>query len=134
MDRRQFTVGLVATLAAGSQAIAASIPAPKSGMGLILFYRPRRALAAAIRFQVNTSSAAVGNLSNGSVIAFHAPPGAYTFSVSTPSVAGGDTISVDLQAGQTAFIRADMRAGWPAGRGKFIRMPDEQARSEISKI
>ncbi|MBE1293329.1 MAG: DUF2846 domain-containing protein [Rhodobacteraceae bacterium] len=134
MLRRQFTFGALALLAGATSAQAAQVPAPRSGQGLIMFYRPRRAMAAAIRFDVNSSSGPVGNLSNGSVIAFHAPPGNYAFSVSTPSVAGSNSITVDLQAGQTAFVRADMRAGWPAGRGKFIRMPDDQARAEIAKI
>lgn len=134
MQRRQFTFGALACAVSSTPGHAAQVPAPRNGQGLIMFYRPRRAMAAAIRFDVNSANGPVGNLSNGSVIAFNAPPGSYTFFVSTPSVAGSNSIAVDIRAGQTAFIRADMRAGWPAGRGKFIRMPDDQARAEIAKI
>jgi len=133
MNRRIFLLTTAAALM-GSTAQAAAIPTPKSGMGLIVFYRPRRAMAAAIRFQINTSSAPVGNLANGTLIAFHAPAGSHTFSVSTPSISGSDSITVDLTAGQTAFVRADMRAGLPAGRGKFARMDPATAQAEIAKL
>ncbi len=133
MNRRMFLLSTVAMLTGASDQ-AATVPAPKSNMGLIVFYRPRRAMAAAIRFQINTSAAPVGNLANGSMVAFHTPAGSHTFSVSTPSIAGSDSITVDIAAGQTAFVRADMRAGLPAGRGKFIRMDPSTAQGEIARI
>ncbi len=134
MNRRAFGFGLIATATYVGSATAATIPSPQSGKGLIMLFRPRRAMGAAIRFQVTTAHAPVGNLSNGSVIAFQAPPDQHIFTVSTPSVTGSDAITVDIKAGETAYIRADMRAGWPAGRGKFLRMHADQARAENAKI
>lgn len=134
MHRRPFILAVLASAAFAGATRVAEVPAPRDGMGLIMLYRPRRAMGAAIQFQVNNASAPVGNLSNGSVIAFHAPAGQHVFTVATPSVGGSDSIAVDLRAGETVFVRADMRAGWAAGRGRFVRVGQDQGRTEISQI
>lgn len=138
MNRRFAILAIIGAPAAFllqvKQAQAADIPAAKSGQGLIVFYRPRRAKGAAIRFEINNNGRQLGNLSNGGIIFQAVAPGQHSFAVSSPSVGGQDLITLSVAAGQTVFVQSEIRFGWPAGRAKFNSVSETQGRAEVSKM
>jgi len=113
---------------------AAVAPAVEEGIGLVVIYRLSRAKGAAIRFNFRSSSGFSGNLSNGSWSFEQLEPGQYTYSVSSPSFDGQDSITVNVAAGQTYFLKGEIKWGWPAGRTKFELVPESAGQAELAKI
>jgi hypothetical protein len=103
---------------------AAEAPAVEEGKGLVVLYRMSKAKGAAIGFNLMSSSGFSGNLSNGSWLFEQVEPGPYTYSVSSPSFDGQDSITVNVTAGQTYCLKGEIKWGWPAGRTKFSLMPE----------
>ena len=114
--------------------IAASVPEAKPDKGLVVFYRNRSAKGAAIRLQITTSDGAAGTLTNGTTFYQYYDPGQRTFDVSTPSVAGSDLITLDIEAGGTYFVRGEVLLGWPAGRGRLSQEPESRATQDLGKL
>ncbi len=108
-----------------------SIPQPKAGQGLIVFYRPSRAAGSALQLPLTMNGYSVGNLSNGAIITRDVDPGQYTIVATSPSVSGPSTFTTNVAAGQTVFIRGETLWGWPAGRASVAIVGEAQARSEL---
>ncbi len=89
-----------------------------------------------MRFRVtNEQEEMVGNLSNGSTFSIDLAPGQYTFSVRGPSVDGSDSITVNVDAGETYFTHGEILFGWPAsGRPRFNLVTEATALNEIQKF
>lgn len=144
MRRREVLVTLASGLllsSCGSQSPSAnnvsgssgrSIPQPKAGRGLIVFYRPSRAAGSALQLPLTMNGYSVGNLSNGAIIMKDVDPGQYTIVATAPSVSGTSTFATDVAAGQTVFIKGETLWGWPAGRASVAIVSEAQARSEIA--
>ena len=118
----------------GLPAVAAELPEARADKGLVVFYRTKRATGAAIRMQITTSDRTAGTLSNGKMFYQYYDPGQRTFDVSTPSVAGSDLITLNLEAGQTYFVRGEILLGWPAGRPRLTQESESRASQDISKL
>jgi hypothetical protein len=123
-------VALLLPLAVG----AAEAPAVEEGKGLVVLYRMSKAKGAAIGFNLRSSSGFSGNLSNGSWLFEQVEPGQYTYSVSSPSFDGQDSITVNVTAGQTYYLKGEIKWGWPAGRTKFSSMPESSGQAELAKL
>jgi len=54
--------------------------------------------------------------------------------VSTPSVAGSDLITLDIDAGETYFVRGEILIGWPAGRPRLTQEQESRAIKDIEKL
>lgn len=107
----------------------------KPDKGLVVFYRPKRAKGAAIRFQIQDSDkGSIGALENGTIIRQDLEPGSYTFTVRSPSVDGSDSITLNVEAGMVYYVKGEILWGWPAGRPKFSRMSDSEAQSDLATI
>ena len=115
-------------------AFAAEVPEARSDQGLVVFYRNKRATGSVIRMQITTSDGAAGTLSNGSMFYQYYQPGQRTFDVSTPSVAGSDLISLNIEPGQTYFIRGEILLGWPAGRPRLTQESESTGAADIGKL
>jgi len=115
-------------------ASAASLPEVQSDKGLVVFYRSKSMKGAAVHLLVNSSDGAAGNLTSGSMFYHYYDPGQRTFDVSTPSVAGSDLITLDINAGETYFVRGEVLMGWPVGRPKLSREQESRALQEIGKL
>lgn len=113
---------------------AAVAPAVEDGKGLVVLYRESRAKGSAIRFNFRSSSGFSGMLSNGSWQFEQVEPGLYTYSVSSPSFDGQDTITVNVEAGRTYYLKGEIKWGWPAGRTKYVLMPEFDGQAELAKI
>ena len=116
-------------------AVAAAVaPAVEEGKGLVILYRMSKAKGAAIRFNFRSSSGFSGNLSNGAWSFEQVEPGQYTYWVSSPSFDGQDSMTVNVAAGQTYFLKGEIKWGWPAGRTKFELVPEPVGQAELAKI
>lgn len=134
LNRRQLLMtSAAATLCAGGLH-AAAIPSPASGQGMIIVYRPRRAVGAVLLFSTTVNGTSIGNLTNGRMLAHAVPPGNYTVETVSASVGGVATVSMQLQAGQTVFVRAGTRMGYPAGRPSLALVSNQQGQSEVSAL
>lgn len=111
-----------------------SIPQPQAGQGLVVLYRPFIAKGGALRFMLTMNGAAISNLANGTVVTQNVTPGQYTFVTSAPSVSGTSTVTTNVAAGQTIFIKGDTVLGYPTWRPRLVIVGEAQARSEIAAM
>ena len=113
---------------------AASVPQAQPDKGLVVFYRNKSMKGSAIHMLIQSSEGAAGNLKNGTVFHQYYDPGTRTFDVSTPSIAGSDLVTIDIQPGGIYFIRGEILLGWPAGRPKLTIEPESTARAEVDEL
>jgi len=124
----------VTTLALPVAVDAAVAPAVEDGKGLVILYRMSKAKGSAIRFNFKSSSGLSGSLLNGTWLFEQVEPGQYTYSVSSPSFDGQDSITVDVAAGQTYYLKGEIKWGWPTGRTKFELVSESAGQAELAKI
>ena len=136
MLRRRFLLALAALtsltacMEAGSVMQTSSSYAAPAGKALIVFYRPAAFAGGAIRFNVQHTDGPVGQLTSGAVLQKVVNPGSNTF---WSQVISQDAITIEAQAGQTYYVRGDVRIGLYAGRPKFTQVSEAQARQEMSR-
>ncbi|WP_167684112.1 hypothetical protein [Parasedimentitalea denitrificans] len=135
MNRRHFSFGLLAGVSltacapAGSINSKPSLPTIPLGKALVVFYRPSAFAGGAIRFTVNHSEGVVGQLTSGSVLYKIIDAGTHTFWAQAISQ---DTITLTLAAGQTSYVRGDVKMGLYAGRPTFSQVSEAQALRELA--
>ena len=134
LNRRLFLSSAMAAALCAKTGQAAPVPAPPSGQGMIIVYRPRRAVGAALLFSTTVNGATIGNLTNGRMLAHAVAPGNHTIETVSASVGGVATVSTSVQAGQTVFVRAEARMGYPAGRPSLALVSSQQGQSEVSAL
>ena len=134
LNRRLFLSTAIATALCAKAGQAASVPAPPAGQGMIIVYRPRRAVGAVLLFSTTVNGTSSGNLTNGRILAHAVAPGNHTIETVSASVGGVATVSTSVKAGQTVFVRADARMGYPAGRPALALVTSEQGRSEVAAL
>ncbi|WP_170526253.1 DUF2846 domain-containing protein [Ruegeria arenilitoris] len=101
-----------------------------SGKALVVFYRPAAFAGAATRFNVQHTDGPVGQLTSGAVIQKVVNPGENTFWAQAISQ---DSITIQAQAGQTYYIRGDVRMGIYAGRPQFTQVSETTALQDMSR-
>jgi hypothetical protein len=114
--------------------VGAEPPAVEDGKGLVVLYRMSKAKGAAVRFNMTSNSGFSGSLTNGSWMFEQLEPGEYTYSVSSPSLDGQDSITVNVAAGQTCYLKGEIKWGWPAGRTKFSLQSEASGQTELEKL
>ena len=103
--------------------------------GTVIFYRTRNAKGAAIGLNITGGAdGKVGVLKNGSKIVKELPAGQFTFTVSAPSVAGQDSLIINVEAGKTYYVKGETKWGWPAARARFTMMDEKKGKAESNKI
>ena len=109
----------------------ANIPEVGPDQGLVVFYRPSSFKGGGIRVGVNHAEGLVGQLGNGTYLYKFLSPGAHTF---WSQVISQDTITVNVEAGKTYFVLAEVRMGVYAGRPKFTLVSEAQASSALAAM
>ena len=103
--------------------------------GTVIFYRTRSAKGGAIRLNITGGdSGTIGLLTNGSKIVKELPVGEYTFVVTSPSIAGRDSVTINVEAGKTYYVKGEAKLGWPAARSRFTLMDEKKGKAESDKI
>lgn len=88
------------------------IPAPPAGMGQVVFYRSSR-MGALISCRVHENGAVVNRLPPGRYFVHQTTPGAHEYSVRSEA---RDTIRVEVEEGETQFVRCAVGVGLGVGR------------------
>ena len=133
-NRRRVLEAIAATAFWPNSLWAADIPNPANGQGMIVVYRPRRAVGAVLLFSTTVNGNSIGNLTNGRVLAQSVSPGNYTIETVSASVAGVATVTTQVKAGETVFVRAEARMGYPAGRPSLSLVASDRGRAEVSAL
>jgi len=111
--------------------LAAEIPEAQPDKGLIMFYRLSKFSGKAISFSVDHADGRIGTLKSGTVLHKYFEPGPQTFYSQVISRA---SLTVNVEAGKTYFLRVDSKMGLVVARPKFVLVPDSKARSEVDKL
>jgi hypothetical protein len=118
-----------ATESGGSAPIVASSP---DGGGTIVFFREKKLFGAGARFKVRENGVELCKLSNGTFCVVSVPAGAHDFA---PEQDAKETVKLDVQAGETYFVRGTISMGFLSGRGNLEssdRSAFEGLQSELS--
>ena len=109
-----------AAAVAGSPAIAApggrapeALPAPPSGQGQIVFWRPSSIMGAAIGCGVNLGTERISALGRGKYFLLNLAPGAYAFNAKSEAK---DTLNLEVESGEVYFLKCTIRMGIMVGR------------------
>lgn len=103
--------------------------------GTVIFYRTRSAKGSAIGLNITGGdTGSVGVLSNGSKIVKKMPVGEFTFFVNSPSIAGQDSVAINVEAGKTYYVKGEAKWGWPAARPGFTVMDEKKGKAESENI
>ncbi len=113
--------------AAQAAAPAATAAAPDQ-QATIVFFRPSHFAGGAIGFIVREGTAELGKLRNGSYFVAHVAPGAHQYVVHSEAK---DTLSMEVEAGQTYYVIGSISVGFLAGRPNIA--PSDAAAFEAVK-
>lgn len=97
---------------------------------MIVVYRPRRTVGAVLLFSTTVNGTSMGNLTNGLVLSQSVSPGNYTIE----TVSGVATVTAEVKAGETVFVRAEARMGYPTGRPSLSLLAPDRGRAEVSAL
>ncbi len=122
---------IVAMSAWATPALTATIPEAQPDKGLVVFYRLSKFSGKAINFSVDHADGPIGTLRSGTVLHKYFEPGPQTFYSQVISRA---SLTVNVEAGKTYFLRVDSKMGLVVARPKFILIPESKARSELAKL
>jgi hypothetical protein len=100
------------------------IPQAKEDKGLVVFYRESSIKGGAIRFNLNLGQDPIGALPSGSVLHRYVEPGQQTF---WSQVISKDSISIDVVAGETYYIKGTVKMGLVAGRPTLTVVSEDEA-------
>jgi hypothetical protein len=89
-----------------------SIPTPPEGKGQIVFFRPG-GMGAAIRCTVRENGAMVTRVMGNRYDVIVAEPGPHSYTTKTEST---DTVNVEVEPGETTFVKCTIAMGIMAGR------------------
>lgn len=91
----------------------AVIEAPQAGKGQIVFYRTGGLVGAAISCNVRENDALIGGLSGGKYFVVQAQPGKHIYTTKSEAK---DTLNMEVESGETYYVRCTIGAGVVAGR------------------
>lgn len=109
----------------------AEIPDAKEGKGLVVFFRDSSFSGGAVRFNLNQGQEPIGALKSGTVLYRDIDPGQHTF---WSQVISKDSITVDVVAGETYYIKGVVQMGLLVGRPKLAVVSEAEAKSSIARL
>jgi hypothetical protein len=108
-----------------------SVAPLQANMGRIYFYRDGSPFGSAIQPSVMVNQQRVGYSVPGGVYYRDFAPGSYVVSVETEVE---KTVTVNLAAGQTRYVKMEMGFGWIAGRVHLAEVDQAQANAEMQSL
>ncbi len=122
-----FTTSAIAKGAAAG----ATVPAPPAGKGQVVFFRPGSLMGAAIRCTVRENGKLVTRLSNGKYMVVPLDTGAHRFTTKTEAT---DTLNLEVEAGQTQYVRCKIGMGVMAGRSNLSPAQESEFAAKAAKL
>ena len=107
-------VGAAATSGAGAPITTKSgaLPVPAAGQGQVVFFRPGSLMGAALGCTVHDGTTQVARLGSGKYYVVAATPGVHAYNTRGERK---DEISVEVEEGETHFVRCKIGMGVVAG-------------------
>ncbi len=124
-------VFILALILPALSSISAELPQAKEDKGLIIFFRENAFKGGAIRFNLNHGQEPIGALASGTTLHRYVDPGQQTF---WSQAISQDSVTVDVKAGETYYIRGVVQMGLVAGRPKLTIVSESEARPAIAKM
>ena len=106
-------------------------PQVKEDKGLIIFYRKSALKGGAIRLNLNHGQEPIGALKSGTTLHRYVEPGQHTF---WSQAISKDSVTLDVVAGKTYYIKGVVQLGLVAGRPKLTVVPESEAKAAIAKL
>ncbi len=106
------------------------IPAPPEGMGQIIFYRTGGLAGAALGcavFNVGEEDK-LSSLASGRYFVLQSEPGERNFTVK--SLETKDALTLEVEEGETQFVRCKIKAGFLAGRANISPSTEKEFRNK----
>ncbi len=91
----------------------AAIPAPTAGKGQVVFYRTGGFVGAAISCNVRENGKLIGGLGGGKYFVQEFEPGKHVFTTKSEAT---DTLNMEIESGETYYVRCTIGMGVVAGR------------------
>lgn len=101
---------------------AIAIPAPKPGKGQVVFFRPG-GMGSAIKCTVRESGKMVARVGANRYYVIDAEPGVHTFTAKSEAT---DTVTVQVEPDETAFVRCKIAMGMMVGRPNLSPSTEEE--------
>lgn len=98
---------------AAAEKAPAVIGAPEAGKGQVVFYRTGGLMGAAISCNVREDGKLIGGLSGGKYFVASFTPGKHVFTTKSEAT---DTLNMEIESGETYYVRCAIGAGVMAGR------------------
>jgi hypothetical protein len=99
--------------------------------GLIYFYREKAFFGGGIRYAITENGTKVGVLKNGTFFVVYATPGAHTYTARTEIT---ETVSLDVKAGETYYVRGSVGLGVFAGRPRLAEVTASEASGKLDEL
>ena len=104
---------------------------PESGKALVVFFRPKKFMGAAIGFKVRENDVELGKLRNGNFFALQVEPGKHSYVVHSESK---DITPIEAEDGETYFMMGEITMGIMAGRPNLSPSTAVNFQAEVSKL
>lgn len=90
-----------------------TLPAPPAAQGQVVFYRTGGMVGAAMGCGVNQGTERISALGGGKYFILNIAPGTYEFNARSEA---RDTLRLEVEAGETYYVRCTIRMGFMVGR------------------
>jgi Protein of unknown function (DUF2846) len=107
------------------------IGSPEAGKALVVFFRPKNFVGAAVGFKVREKEVELGKLRNGNYFAIQATPGAHEYVVHSEAK---DITKIEVEEGETYFLKGEITMGFMAGRPNLSPSTAINFQSDLSKL
>jgi hypothetical protein len=107
------------------------IGTPEAGKALVVFFRPKKFVGAAIGFKVRENDVELGKLRNGNFFVLQVEPGKHSYVVHSEVK---DVTPIEAEEGETYFMMGELNMGVLAGRPNLTPSTAVNFQSEISKL
>ncbi len=124
-------VGVSAPALAKEQKEVVAVPAPPPGQGQVVFYRPGSLMGVAISCNVRENGVMVGPLASGKYFVAPFTPGKHTLTTKSEAT---DTLNLEVEEGETQYVKCKIGAGIGAGRPNLSPSTKEEFDAKHAKL
>jgi hypothetical protein len=108
-----------------------AVGTPEPGKALVVFFRPKKFVGAAIGFKVREKDVELGKLRNGNFFAIQVTPGVHEYVVHSETK---DVTKIEAEDGETYFLMGELNMGVLAGRPNLTPSTGVNFQSELNKL
>ncbi len=103
-------------------------PQVRNDQALVYFYRTPGFIGSTYRFKVSEGKQVVGAMAQDSYFYVFATPGKHTYVVDDRHAEQGSSITLDVKAGKTYYVRVDVQYELLGGKPVFTQVSEQEAK------